>query len=154
MAVGVAREVALAKSGRCMPGRARGGVRSCSMVPLARGWFTQGCAASRGRGFTMGSAEHALQARREEGPPEQKPAGGRRADRSRGPGGGFWLIVAAGGAESDSGLRVWGSGWAGSGCGDWVCGDFWNSAGLGDGAGWRGGSRPRCDDLVWSGPMA
>jgi hypothetical protein len=27
-----------------------------SMVSLARGWFTQGCAASDGRGFTLGSA--------------------------------------------------------------------------------------------------
>jgi hypothetical protein len=44
-------------------GRARSGVRSCSMVSLARGGLTQGCAASCGRGFTLGSAERALQAR-------------------------------------------------------------------------------------------
>jgi hypothetical protein len=61
-----------------------------------------------------------------------------RADRTRGPGCGFWLIVAAGGAETDSGLRVWGAGWAGSGCGDWVRGDFRKFAGGGDGVGRRG----------------
>jgi hypothetical protein len=64
-----------------------------------------------------------------------------RADRRRGPECGFWLIVAAGKVETDSGLRVLGSGWAGSGCGDWVCGDFRKSADSGDGAGWLGGLR-------------
>jgi hypothetical protein len=41
-----------------------------------------------------------------------------------GPACGFWLIVATGGAETDSRLRVFEPAWARSGCGDWVGGDF------------------------------
>jgi hypothetical protein len=63
----------------------------------------------------------------------------------RGPRCGFWLIVAAGRAEADSRLPVSGSGWAGSGCGDWVCGDLGKSAGGGDTEGWRGSLRPRSE---------
>jgi hypothetical protein len=75
-------EVALAKSGEF------------SMVSLARGWFTQGCAASDGRGFTLGSAERALQARRHGSPKGGTRRGRRRASRTAGPERGFWLIVA------------------------------------------------------------
>jgi hypothetical protein len=63
--------------------------------------------------------------------------------RADAPACGFWLIVAGGEVETDSGLRVSGSTWAGSRCGDLACGDFRNSAGRGDGAGWRGGLRTK-----------
>jgi hypothetical protein len=89
-------EVALAKSG------------SCSMDSLARGWFTQGCAASDGRGFTLGSAERALQARREEGAIEQNPNARNGAGRAAcGPEGWAWawVLVDCSGRRGGNGLR-------------------------------------------------
>jgi hypothetical protein len=69
--------------------------------------------------------------------------GNRREARRRSPDLGFCMIVAAGRTETDPGLRVLGFGWAGSGCGDWVCGDSWKSAGGRHGVGRRGGIRTK-----------
>jgi hypothetical protein len=93
-ASGAAFEVALAKSGEF------------SMDSLARGRFTQGCAASDRRGFTLGYAERALQARGHGSRKDGTWRGGRLVSRRRWPDCGFWLIVAATRAETDSGVRV------------------------------------------------
>ena len=58
------------------------------------------------------------------GPIASGMCGLRSRGEPRGPERGFWLIVTVGGAETDSAVRTLGSGWAGSGCGDWACWDF------------------------------
>jgi hypothetical protein len=74
--------------------------------------------------------------------------------RTRGPGCGFWLIVAGVRSKRTPGCGFRGLRGLEVVVGIGFAGIFWNLPVAVIGWGGGGGVWPRCDELVWSGPMA